>query len=382
MNSMDLNPTDPYSLLRVGEAWRNRPGLATLMITFVVMVLSLVLGTRGGAGVMVMMILLSVLVGFAGFSAAGIQFMDQAGGRPVTPVVAAFIGSPMILLRTVGLVIGLGVAFLAYLAVAGVVLLVCKVPMLGALVYVAALPVLTLLGALVLLGLTVAGLISGAALWEGHSLGTALAQGWAVATQRPMQAFLNLMLLFLVTSLVMMVIAGFVFSGFGIVGGLSAAILGGDMTSGVSGLMGSMMGGGFGNRYGGGDAAGGLVLAGLVGGAVVFAVVQALFTAIFALGLALTYLKITAGLDIAAAKSAMDSALSKTKEKAQQAAAEAKRRAAEAQAAAQLRMDQARGAAQAVRATSASTPALACSACGAKVTIEDVFCGECGHNLK
>lgn len=381
MNSMALNPTDPYSLLRVGEAWRNRAGLTTLMITFVVVVLLVLLGSRGGISSSIVMTILAVCVSFAGFSAAGVEFMDQAAGRPVTPVLAALIGSPMVLLRTVGLTIGLSVAFLVYLAVVAVVLVVCKVPALGALVYAAALPVLTFLGALVFLGLTVAGLISGAALWEGHSLSTALSQGWAVSTQRPMQAFLSLMLLFVVTALVAMIIAGFVFAGFGVVGVLSAAILGGDMTTGFSGLMGSIGSGGFGNRYGGTETGGGLVLAGLVGGAVVVAVVQTIFTALFALGLALTYLKITAGLDIAAAKSAMDLAISKTKERAQQAAAEAKRRAAEAQAAAQQRMEQAR-ADQLARATSAANLELACPACHVAITAEDVFCGSCGHKLR
>lgn len=34
MSAMNLNPNDPYSLLRMGEAWRNRPGLVTLLVTF------------------------------------------------------------------------------------------------------------------------------------------------------------------------------------------------------------------------------------------------------------------------------------------------------------------------------------------------------------
>jgi hypothetical protein len=198
-----------------------------------------------------------------------------------------------------------------------------------------------------------------------------------------MQAFMNLILLFVVTAMTATIIAAFVFSGFALVGGLSAAILGSDMAGGLSGLMsmGPFGSGGFGSRYGGESSAGGLLLAGVVGGAIVVAVVNALFTAIFLLGTSLTYLKITAGLDIAAAKLAMDSAISKTKEKAQQAAAEAKRRAAEAQAAAQQRMEQAR-AAQSARTASAQSPGMACPACHATITAEDVFCGSCGHKLR
>lgn len=377
MNSIELNSTDPYSLLRIGEAWRNRPGLTTLLLTFVVIVLLLVLGASAGTGPFALTALLAVLFSFAGFSAAGIQFMDQAAGRPVTPVLAAFLGSPMVLLRSLGLTLVFILAFVGYVAVALVILVLCKIPALGPLLYVVALPVLTFLGSLVFLGLTVAGLISGAALWEGHSLAAALAQGWAAATQRPMHVFLSLVMLFIVTVMVSLVVTGFVYSGFGIAGMLSAKVLGNESSGGLSTIMGSLMGGGL----GGNSSGGGLVFAGLLGSAIVFAVMQALYTAIFTLGLTLTYLKLTAGLDVSAARSAMDSAIAKTKEKAQQAAVEAKRRAGEAQAAAQQRLELARTA-QASRAAAAASPALACPACHSTTTAEDEFCGGCGHKLR
>lgn len=381
MNLNELSSTDKYSLFRVGEAWRNRPGLTTMLITFAVEALLFVIGANsgrifGGQLFLALVMILSLLISFAGISAAGIQFMDQANGRAVTPVLTAILGSPMVILRSFGLALILGVAFLAYLIFVSIILFVCKVPALGALVYVVALPVLTFLGALTFLGLTVAGLVSSAALWEGHSLSAALLQGWAVATQRPMQGFLNIVWLFLVTTLTALIVSGFVFFGFGVVGGLSAAILGSDMTSSMSGLMGSMMGGGFGERGSGGA----MVFAGLLGGALVFAVVQALFMSMFTLGLALTYLKVTNGLDIAAAQLAMDSVIAKTKEKAQQAAAEAKRRAQDAQVATQQRLDQAR-IAQAARTDSVVNPILTCPKCKAVVSTVDAFCGSCGFKL-
>ena len=79
--------------------------------------------------------------------------MDQAAGRPVTSVMSAFLGSPLVLLRSLGLALLFLVVFLGYLAVVYLVLFVCKIPALGALVYVVALPVLTFLGALIFLGL-------------------------------------------------------------------------------------------------------------------------------------------------------------------------------------------------------------------------------------
>lgn len=375
MSALNLNPNDPYSLLRIGEAWRNRPGVTTLLITFVAVALLGALGAASGSfGMIPVLGVIAVIVWLLGLTAAGGQFMDQAGDRPVATVMHAFIGSPMVVLRMIGLGIILFFAFLAFLLVAVVLLFLCKVPTLGPVLYVVALPTLTFVGALVFLGLYVTAALAAPALWEGHSLTGALSHLWAVATQRPMQALLNLMLLFLVSGIIIFVASGFVFAGFGATTALSASILGGEISSGISSAFGSFTGGGRG--YGGSS---GLVTAGLVGGALVFAVTGAFFTAMFLLGLALTYLKVTAGVDVTAAQTAMDAAIAKTKQKAHQAADEAKRRAQEAQLVAQQRLEQAR-AAQALRST-APVATLACPNCKATVIADEAFCGNCGHSL-
>lgn len=376
MNASVLNSSDPFSLLRVGEAWRNRPGLTTMLITYVAVALLLSLGSLGGTVTMVLGIFLGITVAFVGFTAAGIQFMDQAAGRVITPVLTAFIGSPMVVLRGLGLVLILTLTFFIYLAVAAIIIFVCKVPWLGAVVLTIALPVLTFLGALVFLGLTVTSLIAGAALWEGHALTAALLKGWAMATQRPMQAFLSMVILFVVVSLVALVVSGFVISGFSVVGGLSAGILHNNVSLDMSALMGTMMGSGF-DRV---NSGGGTIFAALLGVALIIAVMQALFTAIFAFGLSLTYLKVTEGLDIASAQSALNSAIDKTKEKAQQAAAEAKRRAHEAQVAAQQRADQV-SKIQPMQHQPSVNQVLVCPKCNTPVTLGEAFCGNCGTKL-
>ena len=422
MSNNTLESSEPFSLLRIGEAWRNRPGLTTLLITFVACALLLVLGAKSGSvGVGLLSVLLTLLLAYAGASAAGGQFMDQAAGRPITPVSVALIGSPLIVLRSLGLTLVIGVGFLALVLVATVLLYLSKVPGLGAILYAFVLPVLTFSFAIFIVVASVVGLIAGAALWEGHPLATALSQGWAVAVQRPSQAFLSLMLLLFAASVVNFMIAGFVFAGFGVNAGLSAAILGREIGGGFGGMMGSMMGGGGygGPRMGGGAMAGGssgLAVAALIGGALVVAVSGTLFAAIWLLGASLTYLKLTAGLDVTATEAAMGAAIAKTKEKAHQAAAEAKRRAQEAQAAASQRLEQAREAhaarsaaaeqsaaaaatAAAASAASATTAASAtpatpappaapeaapssCPACQTPITAQDAFCGSCGHKLR
>ena len=128
-----------------------------------------------------------------------------------------------------------------------------------------------------------------------------------------------------------------------------------------------MMGGGHGRMSGGGG--GGLAMAGVIGGALVFAISGAMLVAMLMLGLALTYLKVTGGIDVAAAQSALDSVIDKTKEKVAQGAAEAKRRA--------------QGTTAAPAAPAAPTAAAsACPACHAAVTPDDVFSASCGHKLR
>ena len=380
MSALNLTPNDPYSLLRMGEAWRNRPGLVTLLVTFPLSVLVLALAAtsaRASFALAILFGLLSFAIYLVGISAAGIQFMDQAAGRPVSTTVGALMSSPMVGLRSLGLTLILLLCWLIFYAIEAAILFLCKIPGLGPLLYAVAFPVLVLTDALVFLGMSVALMLSFPALCEGHSLKTAFSQLWAIVVQRPVEAILNLVILFVALAFTMMLVSGFIGIGFLNTGIVSMAILGPQMRGDMGDIMGMFMAGGFGQATG----AGGLVMAGLFGGTIVFGIALALFTAMGLLGLALTYLKITGGIDVTAATAAMDGAIAKTKAKAQQAAEEARRRASEAQAAAQQRLEHAR-ATQAARAQTQAPVALSCPACSAAILPDEMFCGSCGHKLK
>lgn len=399
--TLDDLKRDPYSLLRVGEAWRNRAGLVTLLATFVGFGVLLALGGASGSGAIAG---LAALVGFVvlllGMTAAGMQFMEQAAGRPVSGTLAVLAGSPMVLLRSLGLGLIVAVGVLAFVLVAALLLFLCKIPALGPVLYVVVLPALALVAGLGYLATLVVMMLAAPALWEGHSLKASLAQLWGVATQRPMEAFLQLVLLWLISSLVAGVIFGFAMLGFAFVAMLSAAILpGGGGAIGAMGAMGGMGGmmGGF-PGIGAGMGSGGMLIAAGLGSAILFGIVGALVIAVFYLGLSLAYLKLTQGLDLAGAQAAMEAAMEKTREKAQRAAEEARRRAAEAQAAAQQRFNPpaaplaaapvaaapvaAAAAPMTMPPAAAPANALACPACHASVSPDDVFCGHCGHRMK
>jgi hypothetical protein len=376
MNSINMNPNAPYSLLRIGEAWRNRAGLVTLMLTFLLTVLLSGIGASTGQPMLIVVFgLLAFVVYMIGICAAGIQFMDQAAGRPVNATIGALVASPMVVLRNLGLFVVLLIGGLAYTVVEAIIMFLCKIPGLGPLLYVVTFPVLVFADALVFLGLVVAAALSFPALCEGHSLKTALSQLWAVAVQRPVEAILNLVLLFIVFAFIVGLVSVFIGVGFANTGLMSAAILGAQMSNDFGEVLGT-----FTNRsFGGGSS--GLIVAGAVGSAVVVGIAGTLFAAMALLGLSLTYLKVSGGVDVAAAQAKMDVAIAKTKEKAQQAADEARRRANVAQLAAQQRMEQARTS-HAARAAISTPAALACPACKAVVMPEEVFCGNCGHKLR
>jgi hypothetical protein len=406
----NFSPSGPYSLMRIGEAWRNRAGLLTLLCTFVGMAVLFGVGFATGVPVLVALFMLAgYVLMLLGTVTAGHQFMDQAQGRPVTATLPAFTASPMVVLRMLGLLLILGAALLVWFLVAAVLLYLCKIPGIGGLLLIVVLPVLTFTGALLFLGLYVAWALSAPALFEGHSLKRALSQLWAVASQRPLEAFLQLVLLFLVVGFVAMLVGGFVGMGFMASAGLSASILGG-MPFGMGPMMNGMGG------YGAVGPSVSVMYGGMIGAGIVWAVVGAVFGELMLYGLCLTYLKLTSGLNVEAAEAAFDTALAKTREKAQQAADEARRRAQEVQEAARQRAEQARKAEPPAAPPTAATPPapapapapapeertvimpppaapasppvtgnaaqLACPSCHAPISAHDVFCGSCGHKLK
>lgn len=431
-----------FPITRLGEAWRNRQGLLTLLATFVGVAVLIGLGVASGVGALFgLLALAAYALLLLGTATAGQQFMDQAMGREITPIATAMAASPMIVLRLIGLVILLGLAVLGWFIVAALLLFVCKLPVVGGLLLAVVVPLLTFSGALVFAGVYVALSLAAPALFEGHGIKRALSQLWAVAVQRPVEALLNLFILFFVVGFAMTLVAGFIFSGFFSTMGLTAGIVGSPMGAMMGGMGG--MGG-----YGMGSGTGGFTVFGImVGGGIVWAVVAALAGALGLLGVCLTYLKLTDGLDMAHAEAALESAVSKTREKARQAAEEARRRTQELQDAARQRAEQARERqAQAAAAAAASAaaaaeaaprpeprpdpheppafeetiimpssqqppappppappapvaappapavidptvpdpvaPAWRCPACHASVTPDDIFCGACGHKLK
>ncbi len=360
--------------LGVADAWRNGPALATLLLTFVaVALLGLLALACRSIGVLPTVSALGLAIAVAAFGAvaAGSQYAEQAVGRPVSSVPRAFAATPPIVLRALVLAGVLGLVLAAFVLVVAIVLLACRLPVVGPVLYVVALPALTLAGAVLLFGLSAAALLSMPALWEGHSLRTVLSQLGAIAAQRKLTAFANLLLFFLVAVVVATVVTMFLLAGFGLAAGLSVPLSGAASLDAVLAAW-------------SGEAriadVGPYAVAGAVAAALVFAVAVALLAAVFLFGLTIAYLRSTDGIDIAAARAALGRAIVEMQVRKGQATEDLRARAR------RLRSMLGTGAARATRpavaaAPVAASPAPGCPHCDSPTAADDLFCGNCGQRL-
>lgn len=365
---------DTIGPLGVADAWRNGPALATLLLTFVVAALLVLLALASGSiGVLPAVSALGLAAGVAAFGAvaAGSQFAEQAGGRPVSSVARAFAGTPLIVLRAVLLAGVLALVLAAFVLVVSLVLLACRLPVVGPVLYVVALPALTLAGAVLLFALSAAALLSMPALWEGHSLRTVLSQLGAIAAQRKLSTFANLLLFFLVAAVVATVVTMFVLAGFGLATGLSVPLVGAASLDAVVAAW-------------TGEArildAGPYAIAGALAAALVFAITVALLAAVFLFGLTIAYLRSTDGIDIAAARAALGRAIVEIQVTKGQAAEDLEALAR------RMRSMLGMGAGRATRPAVAAPPVVesqapACPHCDSSAAPDDVFCGNCGQRL-
>jgi hypothetical protein len=373
-------------LLRSGEALRNWRALATLMATGVAtIVIFLALASSGKPFLVFLGALLAWLIASVGVSATGILLMDQALGMAPRAIGAALIDGLFAALRLFVLVlIGFAVGLVAVIAVS-ILLLLCKIPGIGGLLYAIILPASVLTMAFVYAGLYFMASLAGPAVWSGASIRQAAAALYLVIKNRLVESALGVILLSFLMAFIGILVGTFIGGGTMVVGGLSAAILGSSLKmSGLGMLLGGMGGfGGYGGYggYGGGE---GLVYGGLFGLGILFAMVGAVLFTMVLLGINRLYLHLTADLDLAGAEAALAQRLQEAKQRAADMQEEARRRADEMRQRSQSQTEPVLAPAAATAAAPAvvqPAAAPACPACQATVTPGDKFCESCGHKL-
>lgn len=319
-------------LLRALDAVKNRKafllGGGTLLLATTFFALGNLLAIKmfpGSPTSMVVMIgivaILAILIYWAGFSGVGLLLMDQAHDIELRSVMDALIGGLMSTGKFVTILLLDGLFWVLFLGACSLLLLACKIPGIGPLLYALVYPVVILASGLVVAALVFVVLpMTFPAIWEGNSMTGIYARRWALFQHRRVQIYVSQLILVLVASLVGTIVFVVLFSGFGISTLLSLPIVGEAMQleSFMAGLLSMMQGG-----SGGGS---GYIVAGVLGGGILFFFASLIPGMVVISGMNLIYLRAIEGLDFSVA----EGKISKGIEDAKRRAEEAKARAAEA----------------------------------------------------
>ena len=374
--SLQQQLSQSASLLSAIDAVRNWRAaalmLGSLLIAGLIGALAGALSVKLHFSVGLVFFLLAGAVFFYGVNAAGIMLMDEAQGSESRPLMHAVMTSLAIGHR-LGLVALLVV--LAYIVGAigmGLLLLICKIPVLGPLLFTFVFPVCVVVsGVAIFAGYAVIGPLAGPAIWSGATVMQALSKLAAIARQRIVMVVLSVLVLLLICGFVGSIIFGIIFAGTLITGGMSAGIIGVNGFNLVSII-------GIFNMSDFGSSDSGYLVAGAFGWGIVMAIAFTLPLLVYLRGCCQLYLSNIQGVDTAEMEQQLRSKFNA-----------AKRGAAEMKARGEVLAAQ-----QAQRfEKSANTPSagseplvpvvsqLACSACATPYLAGDVFCGGCGKKL-
>lgn len=366
---------EQHGLLRAIEGLRSGRAIAFLGVGWLLAVGLSMLGgaTRSYWGVL-LFALLGMLVMLYALCAAGIVLLDLARGMsPPSLADACFAAIPAFVKFL--LILGIGiVCFLLYWVLLAALFLVCKIPGIGPVLYALLLPVTIVLTATVMAGAYIALGLLGPAVWEGHTIGGAIARLFAIATQRPVECLVHFVLLSLLVALSAWMIFGLLVLATLSTGGISATVLDVDPSMAFMNLPGLLAYPG-----GGGGYSDGYFSAALFGIALVFGIASAAILSMQILGCNLIYLKMSEGIDSSAAEAKLREGLAQAKRKAEELQATARERTQQMQERARQHAEQ--RAAQNAQNTAAPPATKVCPACGAANASNDTFCGECGAKV-
>lgn len=368
--SADLrnNLSQSSSLLGALDAVTQWRPFAVLIMTFLAcavisaafggLTMSLVGSSNGMAALVGFLgMLITFSIGLVGVNAAGILVSDGVWGRDQRSISQAVLVSLFTSHRLLLVLLFEGLLFLVYLLALGVLLMVCKIPGIGPLLFAIVYPFGALLSGVMLFGLLYVAIpLAAPAIWSGSSATSALVMLKEIARHRLIMAVVMSLMLGLLMVVVSAIVMGIVGSGVGITLGMSAGIVGVSMNFGS--FM-SMMGGSGGSGY---------VWALGLGSTILFLVAAIPVFLVGMKGAAIIHHTAIAGLSLREAEDKVKLQLQVAKERAQE-----------------IKTQVAAQAAAAQQVTPKEVPlalALTCPICTTAVTDADVFCGGCGHKLK
>ena len=374
--SLQQQLSQSASLLSAVDAVRNWKAAVLLLVSL------LLTGMLFGLGGLVSMqvhvalgsvfFLLAIAVCFYGINATGIMLMDEAHGSESRPVLAAILTSLSVAHRLILVSLLVALAYILGALVIALLLLICKVPGLGPLLFAFVFPLCVVVsGVAIFASYAVVGPLAGPAVWSGATTLQVLSRLAAIARQRIVMVILSVLVLLLICGFVAAIIFGIIATGTLITGGMSAAIIGvsGMNFGSAMGIFG-MSGGGFGS---GGDS--GHLAAGAFGWGIVMAIAFTLPFLVYLRGCCQLYLANIQGVDVGE----IEQQFRGTFDAAKRGAADIRAK-GEALAAQQAqRFEKSAGAPTMPVAPIALQ--YKCAACSTPYLAGDVFCGGCGQKL-
>ena len=201
----------------------------------------------------------------------------------------------------------LGIAYLVGLAAMALILLITKIPAIGPLLFLLVFPPLVVVSGMALVALYfVVFPLAAPAIWEGASIMQAMSRRYGIAKTRLLNVLVLMFLVLLITALVALFISMIITVGTLTAGGLSAAIVGSSMMGADAGALFRMMGSpGFGG--------GGYIVAGAIGGGLVWLIGLSLPLLVYIRGCCQVYLTNLDGIDAAAIEADIIAGLEKAK---------------------------------------------------------------------
>ena len=374
--SLQQQLSQSASLLSAVDAVRNWRAaallLGSLLVAGLVGALGGIVGTQVHVALGLVFFLLAFAISFYGINAVGIMMMDEAQGVSARSIFAAVLTSLAIGHR---IVLVLLLALLTYIvgaAVMALLLLMCKIPGLGSLLFAFVFPLCVVIsGVAIFAGYAVIGTLTGPAVWNGATTMQALSRLAAIARQRIVVVILSVLVLLLICGFVGGILISILFTGTLITGGMSAGIIGVssiDLSSAMSIF--SMTGSGYGR---GGDS--GHLAAGAFGWGIVIAIAFTLPLLIYLRGLCQLYLANIQGVDV----NEVEQQFRGTFDAAKRGVAEIK---AKGEALATQNSQRFEKSANSSLAPAPSiAPQYKCAACNTLNLAGDVFCGGCGKKL-
>ena len=341
MSDTRFNPPSFAMLARAGEGFGQWRALALTVATSLGCVLLLwlmgLLGAQfGGFGALLVRVVLGVLMvcmGSAGFSASGILLMDKAREQAPRSMGQAFGAGLRCVPRFLLLALCLLAGLLAIVAIAAVVYLLCRIPVLGAVLGFIAQPVLVaVFAAYIIVCLWVVAPLFAPAVWSGLDFRQAAGQVWTVARTRLLDVVLLLVALYVVVGAIGLLLASGLLPASGMLTALASGIVGSPEA-----LYMPMGNGGLGMVAPGHSGA----LLGMLMGVMVLAVMlSALLGQVIIMGLCLIYLQVAAArTSLPAAADELEGALAGWGQRARQAADRARAAAAQARQAVEEKID-------------------------------------------